>query len=244
MLLPTLAAIAAIFVVASVAIQGLLTEHWLSAIQTQHYPTLEINQSMRASVAGIARELRAARDTHDAGHVVAADSLRAGFLAQLGDARALAGADSAQLADVAQAFSGFFAPARAAAAPGSGVAADSLGALDAVSAEELGRLDAMLVKRTATAREAVTGAFATASRLTRWMWIIMVVLAAVSLAFMAMISRSTVDAVTKPLDDAVAAATRIARGEVGVELQRRTDDEVGRLIDAMTAMVAYLKSTA
>ena len=244
MLLPTLAAMAAVFVVASVAIQGLLMEHWLSAIQTQHYPTIEINQSMQATVDAIARELRSARDTHDPSLLVAADSLRTGFQTQLRDARALDGADSAAFADAGQAFSAFYAPARAAAVAGGGLARDSLVALDAVSAAELSRLDAILVRRATGAREAMTNAFTTARWLTRWMWIIIVVLAAVSLTFMGAISRSTVDAVTKPLDEAVEAAGRIARGEVGVELTRRTDDEVGRLIDAMTAMVAYLKTTA
>ncbi|MDE3055060.1 MAG: methyl-accepting chemotaxis protein, partial [Gemmatimonadota bacterium] len=123
-------------------------------------------------------------------------------------------------------------------------AGDSLAVRTAAAASGMTRLDSLLARHAAGAQAAVSGAFGTAIGFTRWMWVLVVLLAAISLTFMLAISRSTVDAVTKPLAEAVDAAGRIARGEIDVELRHKTDDEIGRLIDAMTAMVAYLRTMA
>ncbi|HEU4989752.1 MAG TPA: methyl-accepting chemotaxis protein, partial [Gemmatimonadaceae bacterium] len=112
------------------------------------------------------------------------------------------------------------------------------------AASQRARLDTLLAHHTVAAQAAVTQAFTSATRFTRWNWILMVALAVVSLTFMALISRSTLAALTKPLDDAAHAAERVARGEMVGDLKARADDEIGRLTQAMTAMVAYLRSMA
>ena len=246
MLLPTLAALAATFVVASVAVQGILTEHWLSSIQGRHYPALDTSRALRTTAAAIARDLRTARETGDRDHLASADSLRLTFDSTLRSAAAIDGADGRGLAAIRQAFESWYADTRAAAdrplAPGSASRAQRIAGAGADPGFQ--RLDDLLAARIDRARADVTAAFTTATRLTRWMWIVMVLLAAVALSVMAVISRSTVDAVTKPLADAALAAKRIAAGDVEVDLRRATDDEVGQLIDAMREMVTYLRAMA
>ncbi len=250
MLLPVLAAAAAVFVVGSMAVQGMLTEHWLSAIRTQHQPALDASRAMATVADEAKRELNSVFDAPDSVHLPVADSLRSAFTHQLVLARAAQPADSAMLADIQQAFDRYFVPARSLAAarlrgakPVAGKA-DSTVAWQATAADEMTRLDGLLSQHSAAEQAAVTNAFDTATRFTQWMWIVMVLLAVVSLTFMFAISRSTVDAVTQPLERAVLAAGRIARGEIDVELEHGTEDEVGRLIEAMSSMVAYLKAMA
>lgn len=249
MLLPKLATLAAIFVVGSVVVQGLLTEHWLTDIRTQQYPALDASRGMQAAVTSVQRELASVVDARDSLHVPLADSARAAFEKQLLLARAEQPADSSALAMISDEFNGYYGPARSLAAvriagAKAGARADSVAVWAAEAGAGAARLDSLLNRQTAAAQASVAGTFRKATYFSRWLFALIVVLAAVTLFFMGFISRSTVDAVTRPLEGAVSAAERIARGEIDVELAHETNDEVGRLILAMTAMVAYLKTMA
>jgi len=75
----------------------------------------------------------------------------------------------------------------------------------------------------------------------RWTFAVTAVLVALACLLAAVIAVAITASITKPLDDAVQAANRLAKGDVSVEIGSSSDDELGQLLRAMGKMVQSLR---
>ena len=72
----------------------------------------------------------------------------------------------------------------------------------------------------------------------------MSLIALVAVIMLGALSVATTNAVTEPLDELTGVATRIAQGDLSVEMPKAGNDEVGNVLRAMSDMVAYLNEMA
>jgi methyl-accepting chemotaxis protein len=87
----------------------------------------------------------------------------------------------------------------------------------------------------------VAAAFARARALQRGAWLLVALATLGGIAALGALSVFVTRAITAPLEAAVVAAERLARGDVRVEIPPAADDEVGQLLRAMEHLVAYLQ---
>jgi len=105
-------------------------------------------------------------------------------------------------------------------------------------------VDAMLAASTHTNKEAIDSAFHTTLRLQRGSIVTITVTTAIILVLLVTVAVYVTRSIVGPLAGAVRAAERVAAGDVSVDVPDGYGAEIGRLIDAMRCMMAYLQEMA
>ena len=226
----------ALFLVITVGF-GIANQQRLGLIEGERYASVKTMWEAQRNIEDLRRALQDAVASSDPLLLVRADSLHESIVRGL---RAdSADADHPRLVKLVE---DYFGIARSTAQR---MIASEGGDALTTDLEELRRRDAAL--RNAVAQDAARDEaqilldFAFAKRLQLATWILCALVAVVTIACMAYMTRYAVKALVDPLREAAEAADRIARGDVDVEIAGHDRDEVGRLLLSMNAMVEYLR---
>ncbi|MDB4884417.1 MAG: methyl-accepting chemotaxis sensory transducer [Gemmatimonadetes bacterium] len=239
-MLPIGAAVALAAIFALSVTLGVMDPRSLTNIQRDYYPALNAGRDMRETLSGLQRDLQNAVATQDTERLAATDSLRAAFEDVVGEARKHS-ADVGEVDVIAQRFAVYYATAR----PTSrllilGTGGDSLsGAVGRMTSEHLAlrrAVDSYIQHQEA----AISDAFQTARALQLGATFGVSLIALVAALMLGALSVATTNAVTEPLNKVAAVATRIAQGDLSVEIPTAGNDEVGNVLHAMRDMVGYL----
>lgn len=92
--------------------------------------------------------------------------------------------------------------------------------------------------------KAIAGAFADAERVQQRTSRQLLLIAVAAMAVLGGLAVFALRALTRPMNEAVRAAHRIAQGDMTAKIEVRTRDEIGQLLHAMRAMVEYLQDMA
>ncbi|MEO8563830.1 MAG: methyl-accepting chemotaxis protein [bacterium] len=231
-------ALAAIFVMSMTL--GVLDPRSLTTIQKDYYPALRANREMHDVLSDLQSELQNAAATRDTDRFVQTDSLRAAFLDAANEAR-LHSADGAEADALRQLFEQYYATAR----PTSRMLI--LGTVGDTVSSAVGRMTSEYVglrrevEQSILAREAeIDHAFGTARTLQVGATFGVALIALLAVIALGTLSIATSKAVTEPLEEVATLASRIAEGDLTVQIPRAGNDEVGHVLRAMSDMVAYL----
>ena len=245
-LLPQLAAAALALVVALNVGFGLVNGERLARITRGHHPAAEMSRDLQETLALVHARMREAVAQHDAGRLTLADTLGAVYLARIAAEQDNPVLDAATRDTLRATFERYYDAGRWAAGElAADASSDSLRRALRTMSVQRRALDTLLARtREASAREAV----AAAARAGRWQaasWIATVLIALLCTWALLRLFRMVTAAVVTPVSDAAAAAERIAEGDVSARPRvLGTDDELGRLTQAMASMERYLLGAA
>ena len=235
-------ALAAIFVV-SVTL-GVMDPRSLTRIQREYYPALTAGRDMRETLSDLQGTLQSAVATRDTERLSESDSVRAAFEDIARDAR-LHASVPADVDDIANRFASYYAIARPTSALLiAGTGGDTVSkSISRMTSEHLA-LRRAVDAYTRGEQTSIDEAFATARSLQLGATFGVALIALIAVIMLGALSVATTNAVTNPLNEVAALATRIAQGDLTVEIPAAGNDEVGNVLRAMQDMVHYLNEMA
>jgi methyl-accepting chemotaxis protein len=245
LVLPGVAAVALALLLVLTTSFGLVNERRLRTIRDGYYPSVQASRDMREELAGLQRALQDAVGARDAERLEEADSLRASFGRRVSVLRDNAVADRAELDSLEREFNDYFTIARGTSVRLiAGETGEAIGTAMGRMHEQYVAVRGALDRSAQNDAQRIAEAFEAADSLQRstrkWVWAISVV----AVTLLGGLALYALRSLTAPVAAAVAAADRIARGELNVRLPDASDDEIGRLIGSMHGMVAYLGEMA
>jgi methyl-accepting chemotaxis protein len=245
LVLPGVAAAALLVLLAITTGFGLVNERRLRTIREGYYPSVQTSRSLREDLAGLQRALQDAVGARDAERLADADSLRASFGRGLAALRANPVAERTAVDSLERAFEGYADLARTTSVRLiDGETGESLGAAMGRMHEQYVAVRTALDQSAQSDAARIEQAFTAADALQRQTRGWVVAIAVFAVVVLGALAAYAIRSLTAPVDAAVRAADRIARGELEVALPPRSDDEIGRLIGSMHGMVAYLGEMA
>jgi methyl-accepting chemotaxis protein len=242
LLLPGLAAAALGLVLVLTFAFGRSNEQLFARIEQGHYPALETSRSLQQGLANIQRSLQDSVAASDEDKLKETDGLRDQFLKDIEAAAANPVTDRAEIDQVGASFREYYALARATsqhmlAGSRTESVVDALESMKTKYNDIRARLEA----GTARNRTGIAVAFASArANQSRNLWTTVAVTLA-CVGALGMLAMVLVRSLVGPLTEAVAAADRLAQGDMSGTIEVRSADEVGQLLKAMQRMMAYLR---
>jgi methyl-accepting chemotaxis protein len=221
---------------------GFVNGRRLGRIERGHYPSLELSRTLEDHLEQVQRGFQDAAAASDGERIADTDSLRGSFLRLTREGAAIAGADSAELARLSRAFTTYYGLARRTTErmiDGSG-GDDLLDAFQAMRTQYNALRDS-LAARTARDQQAIEYAFGSARALQRGGWMVSAVITLVCLAALFWMSRFAAASIAEPIEEAVQAATRLARGDMSGDIRITSTDEIGALLTSMRDALLYLR---
>jgi len=221
---------------------GAVNERHLQRIEHGYYPMVQVSRSLQQQLAMLQRALQDAVAAQDVEAVAATDSLRGAFEATARSAAGNVVAEPGEMAALERSFLDYYALARQTSERlAQGESDESIiAALQSMTGRYNG-IRETLDRRTERDVAAIQSAFKIAERIRLIGWVLTILVAATAVAALVWMSRLAEQSLTTPLRQAVAVADRLAQGDVDVEIEAGRRDEVGRLLDSMRQMVAYLR---
>ena len=243
--LPAIAAVALLLVLVLTISFGNSNQGRLQSIRGGYYLSVQASRDLQETLVGLQRSLQDAVTARDIDRLEEADSLSQHFQQVLAGLRRNPVADSAGLDSLRAAFDTYYVHARETS--GKLVAGETgeqmLAAMQAMHDRHLAirtTLDQSVRRDLAAIDEAFDGA-ERGQRRTRDFVLLISILGIGTLGALAFWA---VRSLTAPMTEAVKVADRLAQGDVSVEIRARSDDEIGRLMQAMRRMVSYLHEMA
>ena len=245
LLLPGLAAVALLLVLALTMGLGRTNESRLRSIRDGYYPSVQLSRSLQENLARIQRGLQDAATARDVDRLEEADSLRAVVVATIAEARKNPVADAALLDSLAGTFDSYYALARQTT---KGLIAGEMGEKMALSMsamhDQYVAIETTLEASTKRDMKGIDAAFAAAQTLQARARNVVLLISIFAIAGLAALAWWAVRSLTGPMDNAVRVADRLAGGDVSVVIRSESNDEIGRLMDSMARMVEYLREMA
>jgi methyl-accepting chemotaxis protein len=242
LLFPAVAAAALVLILVLIVISATATERQLTRLESGYYPSVRLSRMLEQSLGGIQRGLQDAVGARDLDRLAEVDSSRGDFLRLLDSGRANPVIEPARLEELRAEFERYFASARGTTARliAGDEQADILVVLQRMTVLYNG-VTASLALATKRDEAAIEVAF-------RWMRFAgrlasaaVVVVTLICLSVLWRLSGVAARSLTEPLSEAVFVADQLARGDVSARVAPRSNDEVGRLLASMQAMVTYLR---
>ena len=239
---PVIAASALALVLGVNAVFGAINSTRLARIEQHYYPSLQVGRTQQERLERIKRTLLDVVAAKDVERLSEADSIRGAFLDDVAHERENPTNDRAAIDRIDSTFRAYYSLARPFAETQAQTESlsDEVIRAAAAQAEVLRRVQQQLVDEVERDGAAIDREFRAASRLQLFGFIVSALITMVVIAVLLQLSRYAARSLTDPLSEAVDAASRLAQGEMSVELRIRTDDEVGQLLRAMQTMVTYL----
>ena len=238
------AAVALIGILLLSAGVGVLDPHSLSRIRSDYYPSLQEARDRREVLAALQASLQSAVTSRDSSRLVEADSLRDSFHRYAQRTLERDPANAAAIATL-RAFDTYYPLARRSSRA---MIVDSGGAAADASAGRVTpaytQLRSAVQRNIVDNERALDEAFGTARLLQRGSTFGVAVIAFVAVLALWSLGVAATESVTTPIEEAAEIAQRIAAGDLSATIPSHVDDEVGRLLVAMSAMVAYLAEMA
>jgi methyl-accepting chemotaxis protein len=240
-LLPVGAVVALGLIFALSITLGMLNTRRLSKIDEQYYPALRIARDQRETLAELQRDLQNAVGARDSTMLAATDSVARQFRLQSDSAigtKTEVHADS----DIVAHFDQYYASAyRLSGLLIREEAEDSTMQATTAMMSQYNALHGALVGRIAGDEKAIEGAFRVARRVQILSLVGVVLISLFATVGLASLAVAATASLTDPLDEMATVADRIAAGELSVEIREGGRDEVGRVLQSMRGMMAYLK---
>ena len=243
--LPKLAGAGLVLVVSINSLFGWVNSIRLERIESGLYPSLQLSRSQDETLASLQRSLQDAVAARDPDRLSDADTLRAAFQRLNAQHVKIAGDNADAVRAIGRSFDAYYTIARATTERMiSGNGGETIGEAIQQMTAKYNELRDRLRKNTEVEQKAIEAGFRDAWR-QQWIAILgSVIFGAVAVWLLVVLSRFATASLTEPLAEAVAAADRLAQGDMTVDLTPRTQDEVGRLLVSMQQMVAYLREMA
>jgi methyl-accepting chemotaxis protein len=234
--IPSVAAVALTVILLLNVATGLLTDFRQRSIEGQYYPAVQASRDLQVQLRAVQRALQDAVAVSDTAGFADADSLRRHFARTARAAKALS-TDSA--------FAAYYALARSASTR---MIRGGVSDADLRSLGELTRRYNDIRRSLEAAREANEDAITSAFRTTRWIqragWLGSAVVIIGCIVLLGHLSRMVSISITRPVQEAARVAARLAEGDVSVQIEVTSEDEIGMLLRSMQRMVDYLEQMA
>ncbi|HZF68749.1 MAG TPA: EAL domain-containing protein [Gemmatirosa sp.] len=224
---------------------GVATQRALHRLERGLQPSLELTLQVGARLDAARRAFESAEAVGDRTLLADADSARATVHREVARARTRPGADSLELAALERAYDAYLLAGRYATDLAVAMGADADASIVAASRAWRARegLRELLDRRSARDRVAIADAFHVARQTQRTMWGGIALVTAAALAVLVALALRLARGIADPLRGAVAAAERIADGDLDVALPEAPDDEMGQLLGALRRTLARLSGT-
>ena len=223
---------------------GVLDPRSLSRIRSEFYPSLEESRDRRETLVALQSSLQQAVTTRDSSHFADADSLRNAFHRVAQQTLDRNPSDAATIATL-RAFDAYYVVARSASrAMMSNAGGEGAAASDARMASAYAQVRRAARYDVATDEAALDEAFQTARLIQIGATFGVAVIAFIAVLALWALGVATTRSVTAPIEEAAEIAQRISNGDLSAPIPAGVDDEIGRLLVAMSAMVAYLGEMA
>ncbi len=244
-LLPLVAGVTAVALLLVVGVMGQRTSETLVTIESSFYPSVEASRDLEEQLTTLQRTLQDAVAAADDWQLMDADGVAEAFRETLAHARALPGADAAELDALASTFDAYFDHARRTSermilAEGGSETMDDLRAM----ATAYNALAERIHARTEADQARIAEGFAEARSLQRLTTLLSVGGVFFLLTAMIGISFWLIRSVSTGLREITRAAQRIQEGRIDQEVTYRSGDEVGIVADAFRSMIEYLRDVA
>jgi len=238
--LPIVATIGFVATLATTVVLGRRAQSELSRIEREASPALEASRRLESRLETYQRALRDAVAASDTRSVSAADSLTTSFAALADTLARNPAVDAAALQVITVEFIAYSATAKA----GSnrmiaGSVDDKIGTMPGMRAQ-YSLLAKKLAAQTAAHQQAITTALANAGSLQNTLLKVTGGVLMLSLVSLALLARATLRSVIGAVSSLSAAATEIARGRIGQQIEVTSTDEIGDLGTAFRGIVEYI----
>jgi methyl-accepting chemotaxis protein len=223
---------------------GVLDPRGLVRIKSDYYPALQEARDRREAVAALQALLQNAVATRDSSRLIEADSLRDVFHRYAQQTLDRTPGDEATITAL-RAFDAYYPVARRASREmiTNGNAAGTAASVARMAASPT-QVRRATQHNIASAEVAIDDAFGTARLLQFGATFGVAVIALVAILALWTLGRAATRSVTEPIEEAAGIAKRISNGDLSATIPTAADDEIGRLLVAMSAMVAYLSEMA
>ncbi len=223
-------------------VAGIVNDTFLRRIERGYYPAVLATRDFQGALTAVQRKLQDALAAKDPSQLTEADSLRDAFAAVSTGQATNPVLRAEDLRALDSMMGGYYGLARRTTQQMmGGIQSDTITQqLETMTAQFRAvrdRLDTL----SASNGRAISAAFSRARIIQALGWLLSAIVIGLGLWLGWAAVRLAQDSVVKPLDQAVDAADRLARGEMPEDIAAGGGDELGRLLDAMRGMVAYLK---
>jgi methyl-accepting chemotaxis protein len=244
-LLPVLAAIGFLVILALLRWEGGRNAGRLDAIEQRYFPAYVASESLQKTLTSIQRALQDAVAAAEPAGLTAGDSLRDQFLAIVTKAERDGTLPAATARELGDRFGRYYGLARQTSARmiAHTMGDDVVAALQSMTQQYKdvrARLDSLAEDN----RRQMKQAFANARASQRSSVLMVTVVTAVSIVALSLLSFLMIRALTRPLSEAVEVARRLAAGDLSVEVKAHSEDEIGEFSRALQRMVDYFREMA
>ncbi|HYW49705.1 MAG TPA: methyl-accepting chemotaxis protein [Gemmatimonadaceae bacterium] len=238
--LPVVAAIGFVMTLATTIVLGRRAQAELTRIEMAASPALESSRRLEARLDAYQRALRDAVAASDTLSIVAADTLTMSFVALADSLQRNPAIDSASIAAIRTEFATYAASAKKGSISMiSGSVDDLMGTMQGMRSQ-YSSLAKKLGDQTKAQQAAIAGAFTVASSLQTTMLQVCAAVLCFALLALALLARATLRSVVGAVSSLSTAATEIAQGRIGQQIDVTSDDEIGRLGTAFRGLVEYI----
>lgn len=244
-LLPVVAASALGLILLTNLVVGLQSDRRNQQLNAGYYPALQTSEALVTLLANTQRALQDAVAASDSDRLVAADSLRDAFVARVNSSVDNQLIDRTEFDSLRAGFTSYYPQARDASRrviageTGTGVTT-ALGAM----IKSYNAIKASLEKNAKQHRQEIAVAVSTTRTLTRVGLAVTFLITLLALLVLTWVIRAVMRSLSTQVAAAAQVADQLARGDVTVEIPPGGDDALGRLLNSMAAMVAYLREMA
>ncbi|MEP7013287.1 MAG: methyl-accepting chemotaxis protein [Acidobacteriota bacterium] len=248
MLLPAVAAAAFLIILVAIPRAVIKNDEVFSAIETGYFPAWELHRDLGEKLASIQRQLQDAAAAKDTEFLAEADHSRDEMIARMEEGKKIPNLDPREMASLEADFAAYYDLAKhaterlIAADTGEAVTRD----LDAMRARYVG-IQQRLAAAMKRAKDGISGAFETARGHQKNAGRVLVVITFVSIGCLLLLvglSWYLVRSLVAPIRTAAKAFDRLAEGDLDIQVEVSSRDEIGQLQTALGRMIAYLRSMA
>ena len=237
LLLPSMSAMGFLLILLVALVVGNRNERLLTGIETDHYPSLELNRGLEETLTTIHRQLEYGAAAGDARTLTEIDAVYDTFLQQLDEGRAKGLAKPEEAQQIKTEMGEYYVSGRHVADRQiNGESGEELSrALDSVNAKYAG-ISARLNSRSNRSKQEIAAVFSSTRRSQQTTTIVMAVIILACLSVLIAASLYVTRVVTRPLKDAVETANLLAEGCLYANIEVESKDETGQLLAAIRDM--------
>ena len=242
--LPVVAAVAFLATLGTTVVLGRRAQAELARIEKEASPALDASRRLEARLETYQRTLRDAVASSDTLSVLAADTLTASFAALADTLAKNPAASAAGVKAIAAQFAAYTTSARSGSIKMiTGNADDLMGTMQSMRAQ-YADLSKALTAQTKGHQQAIAAAFAYAISLQNTLLTVSVGVLVLSLVLLALLAHATLRSVIGAVSSLSSAATELARGRIGQQIDVQGNDELGALGMAFRGLVDYIGGIA
>jgi len=242
---PLLAGLGFVVVLTAVVLASRHSSALIEQIERSNYASLELSRDLQVSLDRVQHTLQSAVAAKMPEKLSDGDNEARHFVARIRQAQLDPYVRSARNEALRDAFEGYYHMAR--------VTSERLieerhdQGMTATLTDMVRRynsIDAMLAENTNANKAAIDSAFQTTLQLQHASIVTITVTTAVILVLLVIVAVYVTRSIVRPLAGAVRVAERVAAGDISVDVPEDYGHEIGRLLDAMRCMIAYLQEMA